>query len=79
MEADSEHSGAWCACPEQGALPGWTPGILQHRPGPAGPGGRAAVPAGATAESGRECGPSRRSRGRAGPAAPSLPDTAAVP
>lgn len=36
MEADSEHLGAWCACPEQGALPGWVPGIFQHRRGPPG-------------------------------------------
>lgn len=76
METDSEHLGAWCACPEQGALPGWIPGIVQHRPGPAGRGGRAAVPAGATAESGKERGPSRRRRDQAGPVAPSLPGVA---
>lgn len=34
MEADSEHLGAWCGCPEQGALPGWSPGSCHHRPGP---------------------------------------------
>lgn len=72
MEADSAHLAAWCACPEQGALPGWIPGLFQHRPGPAGLGGRAAMPAGATAESGKERGPSRRRRDRAGPATTSL-------
>lgn len=57
MEADSEHLGAWCACPEQGALPGWIPGIFQHGPAPAALGGRAAVPAGRRQRAGKNVAP----------------------
>lgn len=36
MEADSEHLGGWCACPEQGAPPGWIPGPVSIARGPPG-------------------------------------------
>lgn len=79
MEADSEHLGACSACPEQGALPGGIPGFFSIARCPPGwEGERAAVPAGATAESGKERGPSQRRCDRTGPAVPSLPGVAGV-